>query len=712
MDEDLSSTFATVEIPVDILLSGGGGGGEGKRSSGISEMEKSGGGFVEEYNSSSSSSSRASMGFDDDDGDNVYDEYDDEGMLVRTGTTSSRSSISSLPGSVVVHPRDSMVKGGQRFYDGVYEDGCVGAGEGFTKFIPRVRDKRSPFRHPSSVRAMQMNDGDDESVITPSRYGKRGNIGTPRISEISGVSVTSQQSSASSRYRRSPNNQSPTKQNVKKEYPLVLLHCNLLSPSLSLPAGIRVPHPRVLKDVLPHRYWRRWKLLEDKIIGSGVLQDRGVLISHPQEAYDLLEERLLESLELVTPRLDNGHFLGGEEDDEDEELEDDVRNSEAGSAHPAGHECPDCGTKVVRDLEGSGRKWEIKVYAANGLMKAGAWTAAWREMEKVDVEVRVWLPEEVRRDLENRIIEDDALQMEEELRESEQDRRRREIYGSSVNESQIHFDADIGRNEYKPTRSTTRLDASFGEADIPQHAREEFTAPSPPEQETAGPSRYAQKKPAPEVDLQTLLFNYFRILARDSRNVIIGFLGVLVLFLAVSMNGKPTVSTADTMLHEVPDVVVPPASSTAQYAPPVQSSIPQAETVEPAVQEPPVIEVPESEDTQQDSVPEASVETEPTSQGDAQASPAPAPPVDETHVSPQGDTGPSAPDPMVDEPLVSAVSEDPIEELSVAEDEDEPAPQELDDTPEDEHMEVPPEIIEEQVVNEIQEEIPQNHEDD
>ncbi|KAK2762124.1 hypothetical protein FQN54_001131 [Arachnomyces sp. PD_36] len=728
VDERLSSAFATVDIPVDVLQGRGGGvgagagPGEGKSStSSTSHNEDNKGGECieqqegEEY-ISSSSSQNSSTGFDEND-NAYYDEYDDDGMLVTTGMTasSSRSSISSLPGSVVVHPRDSMMKG-RRFYDGVYEDesenvGVDDRGDGFMKFIPRVRDKRSPFRHPSSVRAMQMNDGDDESVISPPRYGKRGQqIRTPRMSEMSGMSVTSPQSAGSNRYHRSPNNQSPSKQSIKKEYPLVLLHCNLLPPSLSLPAGIRVPDPRVLKDVLPHQYWRRWKLLEDKIVGSGVVQDRGVLISHPQEAYDLLEERLLESLELVAPRLENGHFLGAhdDEDDDDDDPGDDVRSSN-GAGHPGGHECPDCGTKVVKDLEGGGRKWEIKVYAANGLMRSGAWAAAWREMEKVDVEVRVWLPEDVRRDLETRVLEDDALEMEEELHESERDKRRREIYGSSVNGSQMRIDTNFGGQEYRPTGSTARLDAGY-EEEIPRYTQGYEEPPTQPPQDKPKASGHSQKKPGAEVDLQTLLFNYFRILARDSRNVIIGFLGVLVLFLSVNMSGsKSGVDTPNDMIPEVNfEVIAPtPVSSVAQCAPSVASA-PPVEIMEPEIEERPVYEPPVSTpDTTKACTPETNDNPPPILEDGLDESQVPVPPSEE------------APGPAADEAAPIVQEEASVDEASLPLDDPDPAATSLPTEEEDEveppaadevhnesrDMDEPADLPEEQAVSDMEEEI-------
>ncbi|PGH28245.1 hypothetical protein AJ80_00136 [Polytolypa hystricis UAMH7299] len=531
-----------------------------------------------EHHSSSSSSSRHSGGFTDE----QDDYYDEDGMLIRRpGSPSSHSSISSLPGSVVVYPRgkSSTLTPSSQFHHGHFahyaarydgEMSAHGSGgkrkTGTYKAVPHVRDRDSPFRHPSSVRAMQMGDEsyDDEEPFTPK---------SRRHARYSGVSMRSLMSSpglVSKQSDRSPHesNKSPPVQ--EKEYPLVLLHCTVLPPSLSLPQGSVAPTPELLKEVLPEKYWKRWKLLEDKIVGSGLLRDRGLLISHPQEMYDVLEERLMESLELVRPRLSHGHFLGGDGDDDSRQSSEDEgseHDEEHESNNKHGHKCPDCGGKVVQGLHSEERKWDVRVYAANGLMKAGAWAAAWREMEKVDVEVGVWLPADIRRELERRIIEQDAVKVEEERQLAEEKKRRVEVYGDT---------------SCSPTAQDEFSGLERGdEFPFPQSFEQMPRAPSPP---FAKPSRevshsHSQKGPTAEVDLQTLLANYIRVLASDTRNVALAFLSILVLYLAVGLGGKtaPLPAVAITPIAsaapEVHSLQFSPTAATAaasiyQYAPP------------------------------------------------------------------------------------------------------------------------------------------------
>lgn len=188
----------------------------------------------------------------------------------------------------------------------------------------------------------------------------------------------------------------------QKEYPLVLLHCTLLPPSLFLTCSDesihnhnyhhhhlhhRQPSETILKDVLPPSYWKRWKLLEDNVLASEFLRERGVLISHPHGAYDVLEERLLESLGLV--------------------LDTDADGVDADTSE----------------------MWNIRVYAANGLMGAGAWTAAWKEMEKVDVEIGMHLPVDIKREIERRM----QRELEQDL-ERETNRERAQYSFDKVNE--------------------------------------------------------------------------------------------------------------------------------------------------------------------------------------------------------------------------------------------------------------------------------------
>lgn len=450
------------------------------------------------YNSSASSTHQSSS-------DSLRRDLDDDELVHLNSRASSRSSVSSIPASVpasvLIHPpnkiKSSVATGTHDPFTYPWtSDGNTSYGkpEWLGSPMQTLRQREAAFRKPSSVRAMQMNteDEDDEYLTPPRRRGGQ------RNSDIS-------MRSAGSPLKRSPYyspSGSGSKNKVKKEYPLVLLHCSLLPPSLPLPNGVSVPSQKFLKEILPPPYWRRWRLLAEKV-GSGVVRDRGVLISHPQDMYDLLEERLLESLELQRPRVDKGHFLGQETDSEKEDYS---GKEESATDDEQGEQCPDCGGRVVRGSH-SDRKWEVRVFAANGLMRAGAWAAAWKEMEKVDVEVSLWLPSDVRREFERRLLEDERLACAD---------------GSQVSQ------------EKEP--ETCRRDSRMNDFDEPvQHFQESLPAEQgtkPQERPESATSTY-NEHPGQEVDLPTLLINYVRVLASDRRNIAISILSAVVLLLAI-----------------------------------------------------------------------------------------------------------------------------------------------------------------------------------
>lgn len=435
----------------------------------------------------------------------------DDGEPIRTRSrTSSRTSISSIPASVLTNLPDGMKPMNlQDTQDSVYQPWDYHG----PRAVHTIRQREGTFRKPSSVRAMQMHTEDEadyEYHLTPPKRR-----GSQRTSDFS------IRSAGSSPFKRSPF-YSPTaaagKPKIKKEYPLVLLHCTLLSPSLPV-AGL-VAHPdrkKILSEVLPSVYWKRWKLLEEKI-GSGILRDRGVLISHPEDMYDLLEERLLESLELQVPRLDHGHFLGRDETESDRE---DRLAKEDSSTEDEGDECPDCGGRVLR--HNTTRKWEVKVFAANGMMRAGAWAAAWKEMEKVDVEVSVWLPSHVRAELEERVAEDSS-----------------------------HIDNGFGQPLLQepgniisgpPNLTLTPAPQKAGSGSHATQHRDRSPSPvttrhRPQDNKTCESNA---RKPSEEIDLQTLLVNYIRVLANDRRNIAIVFLSVLVVFVAINSRSATVV---------------------------------------------------------------------------------------------------------------------------------------------------------------------------
>lgn len=440
---------------------------------------------------------------------NDFDNEEEMARLNGTATTSSRSSISSLPASVsasaIVPPPDAITP----TKSPPSHSRVTSPTDGIKSPSRRV-ERASPFRHPSSVRAMQMMDEED---LTPPHRKLLRHDRTSGFSARSSVGSQSPSKHTTRNFRSSPQ-----KPKVKKEYPLVLLHCSLLPPSVPLNLDLSLPsHRDLLQEVLPEEYWRRWKLLFDKVGGQGVVRERGILIPHPRNEYDLLEERLLESLELAQGSIRAGHFLGGEdtEDGDEEGMDELVDVAE-------GQKCPDCGKNIVKDLDAD-RKWEVKVYAANGLMRAGAWAAAWAEMERVDVEVSVWLPETVRRDAEARLQAAGIAETMDEIREIEEEKRRREVYGADAAPPQERVDGlDEPHEEHAFHPGSTQSDPQI----------------------------------FPEANLQTMLVNYLKLLAKDRRNITIVLLSFLIVVISISRplspNPSPSVAAEIAPMPSVP----------------------------------------------------------------------------------------------------------------------------------------------------------------
>ncbi|KAJ5991879.1 hypothetical protein N7451_007603 [Penicillium sp. IBT 35674x] len=445
-----------------------------------------------EYNSSSSSNRHSTS-------DIFGREIDDELEHMKS-RTSSRSSISSMPASVLIHPINDMksmppMNLHEKMVGYTIEESEASFG-GFDdppRSMRTIRPREAAFRKPSSVRAIQMHtedEGEDDEYLTPPR--RRAGMRSPGSSPV----------------KRSPYyspNTTTNKTKPKKDYPLVLLHCNLLAPSIPVPGASEPQNQEIVEEVLPPQYWKRWRRLQEKV-GSGVLRDRGVLISHPEDLYDMLEERLLESLELQHARVHQGHFLGHEESNPESEGETSDQ-SESETDGEQGEECPDCGGRVLHQTD-TNRKWEIRVFAANGLMRAGAWAAAWKEMEKVDVEVGLWLPSNVRRALEKRILEERAAAPKEEPQ------------GMLAICEAGNQDMDLRR------LSVQGHIRPFSEAGSIQPS-------APPEPAPAPTPEIKYREPEHQIALGTLLVNYIRVLACDKRNIALVIMSIAVAFLAV-----------------------------------------------------------------------------------------------------------------------------------------------------------------------------------
>ncbi|KAL2432649.1 hypothetical protein ABEF95_014319 [Exophiala dermatitidis] len=358
----------------------------------------------------------------------------------------------------------------------------------------------SPFRHPSSVKALQMRDeimSETNSVLRHPRHSSSQKSSCSRRTSFSPMISASKRSVKSSRG-------TPIKllnSNLRTEFPLVLLHCTLLPPTL-LPQST-TDEDFLIAEFLPELYRKRFETLRDKLVVDVEVRTRGILIPHPKEDYELLEERLLESLQLEKPRIRHSHYFNADADNTDSGFESGSLTEDDGDERCPHSTCPDCGQSVV--AAEINPRWDIKVFAANGLMRAGAWAAAWQEMEKVDVEIRVWLPGDLRRELEAKLAvvrgsvsEEPTVQLPTgDHGQNDQDAREREVYGEAGRQSSLADFEDFDR-----TKESTATAAIVPEA-----------APA-------------------MADLGEVVSRYARRFLHDSRNVLVLLLALIITFLA------------------------------------------------------------------------------------------------------------------------------------------------------------------------------------
>lgn len=421
-----------------------------------------------------------------------------------------------------------------------------------TPHTPSKVLSRPPFRTPSSVRAMQMG-SPTPSIFSSPRSAKRH---LPTVSRIGTPTAYS-----------SPSKRTPTRFKTKKENPLVLLHVTVLHlqwtyshlmSSADLPTSL-------------HNVRDSWRLLQEKV-GDTVLE-RGILLAHPQDSYDVLEERLLEALELpVRPRariLKCGHYMGpldAETLSSEDEAEDYTRVEKGPDRRIEDRKwCDICGRDVrleeVGDLERGERKFRVKVYASNGLMRAGAWDAAWREMERVDVELEPFVDTNQHYELENLalVLQHDAPPVEEEHEVPGQDdgfvdeevivehvhdhTEEPEIHHAEIHHTEMHHkEMTMEEEELRDTMSDERLREIYGHDSFevqrrtPQprnHSRATVHTGSPDMQRRSPTPRNQSRATVDEDSLSELLLAALKVAMQDRRNVVIFILSALVLFFAI-----------------------------------------------------------------------------------------------------------------------------------------------------------------------------------
>ncbi|KAI1869014.1 hypothetical protein JX265_003071 [Neoarthrinium moseri] len=464
-------------------------------------------------------------------------------------------------------------------------------------FIPTVRGTpRPPFRTPSDVHAMQM------SSPAPSVFGSV--LGSPRSSKRTFPTVSRLGSPvASAQY--SPKNRTPSRFKVK-EAPLVLLHVTLVPLRWMWGDVIDSLDPSEMSDEAK-TLRESWRMLQDRM-GDTVLE-RGILLGHPQNDYEILEERLLEALDLPMRRrariLECGHYLGPANEHsvgDDSEGEDDYE-----TIHPEAkrHWCNTCKSDIRYDSLGAGRIFRVKVYASNGLMRAGAWAACWKEMERVDVElepvVEPGLHEELAR-LEAALQEREAAQHQQLDIASEimQQVEEQQDTASSEQPDLIHAQLEISSTQPEPATgrrslgeerrrqdeerlreiygTTPELPTEYSSEAHHSHPDSYIPPPSPRSpSEEAYERRESRRRSYQSDSLSELLLQSVKVLMQDRKNIVIIALSIFVLLMALRTTPQqPRVDSTAFEIKMAPQIQHSTVPEPVQL---VQDSAPIAEPV-------------------------------------------------------------------------------------------------------------------------------------
>ncbi|VUC25132.1 unnamed protein product [Clonostachys rosea] len=456
-------------------------------------------------------------------------------------------------------------------------------------FIPTVRGTpRPPFRSPSSVRALQM------SSPPPSV------VGSPRSSKRTPLPTVSRLGSPMSGMQFSPKKTPPRfKRNTP---PLVLLHVTLLP--LQWPWGhvLENAHPDDLSQGAKN-VRDTWRQLQDRM--GDTTCERGILLPHPQEDFEILEERLLEALELPLRRrariLECGHYLGPsnemtleeeESDTEDEYLSEHPRRSRSSALGRQTHWCGTCQSEIRYDALGPGKVFRIKIYASNGLMKAGAWEACWKEMERVDVELEPIVEPAVQDEISHHAMEQEKameLHHADEEEEGSRDELAEELNASFLEqESSVIYNAPSSppppetrvmvappmsapppvpppamHEDERRWREEQRFREMYGHTPTgyaDHSGAAQNTMPSseythrdtPPSPSAEAYARREDRRQAPNAkadSLPALLLEAFKVMMQDKKNVMIAIMGVLVLVLALRV-GAARDAHRDAMMFQ------------------------------------------------------------------------------------------------------------------------------------------------------------------
>lgn len=472
---------------------------------------------------------------------------------------------------------------------------------------------RAAFRSPSSVRALQMGSPPPfagprlgasprrhdryESGMTSPSSSRRYRPDTPS-SLRSGSVMRQEYMESSQRSHESDGGTSNAheQRTPQRTGPIVLLHITLL------PCSSPEYSAKSMKELAPAYITENWRLLQEKL--TDTVLERGLLISHPGNEFDLLEERVLETLDLCPPRITAcGHYYGSGSDSDSgndsgvADLRGDSKQVRAIFSSSLEEEeeedvCHQCCQHMHLPGKGIGagsHKWDVKIFAANGLMKAAAWSAACSDMERVDVEIEPWMPDDVKRALDARLEEeeeeerrrpDQVEHLKVELRKMEKSRyeaeaarlraedgaKAMELKRSEAEAARLRAEELAKRSEmmkleaeaaklqaegFARLNEALRIEAEAARLRAEESAKEmngalqklisiQVRATEALTEEATGEKIAEERLTTPlatndqdeDIALSTLLYNYLYLLTQDRRNLLLGFLSILVFVLS------------------------------------------------------------------------------------------------------------------------------------------------------------------------------------
>ncbi|KAI6871291.1 hypothetical protein KC323_g1916 [Hortaea werneckii] len=382
---------------------------------------------------------------------------------------------------------------------------------------PRVI--RPSFMRPESVKRMQLN--------SPPPFGS----GSPRQSLPKARGLNSRpatpRSHHSAKVRGSPNPRHQARHSTheleSKQNPLVLLHVTVL------PVNIPWKH-EIVQEIMPAPILDQIYLLRSKL--TEIVMQRGILIPHPREEYELLEERVLEALELRQERITkDGHFHRPR-GSASSIWTSDSTDSGLGSSVEAASDpecCPTCSYGASKAA--STGVWKINIYAANGLMRAAAWSAAWSEMERVDVEILPAIPDDTRRILDARRDEEasTAVNGNEVPAASPQTSLGRQMPMDHTE----HQPGFLAEETLQSGNQTSEMDLLRQQAILRVPAEQIFPVQS--KERDSSPDELPQIYRPSQIPLSMLMRNYLILLLRDGKHVIAFVLAAILMLSGVRL---------------------------------------------------------------------------------------------------------------------------------------------------------------------------------